>query len=218
MPFCDVCGKPVSADALFCRECGRRLQAPTPSPRLATLSGPRMTTSKDRRYKAVIVVMFIVALALGSALGSTLNPQVKTVTSTAVVTKTNELATTWTQIVTTTVSMAGTEVTTTQLTGDRAIKLSLSLYEKRVSTGAYLSYSVSTNWEGLSLVTNLRITIANPDGKVVFDEKMTTSTTGIDNEDWVVPAGSKLGIYTLTVVASKEGYISAQASDSFEVY
>ena len=67
-------------------------------------------------------------------------------------------------------------------------------------------------------MTNLRITIANPDGKIVFDEKMTTSTTGIDNEDWVVPAGSKLGIYTLTVVASKEGYISAQASDSFEVY
>lgn len=31
-PFCDRCGKQVSADALFCTNCGRELQAVTPPP------------------------------------------------------------------------------------------------------------------------------------------------------------------------------------------
>jgi len=120
-----------------------------------------------------------------------------------------------TQTVANTQSAAGTEITTTATaTAQRVIELSLSIYGKRVSTGDYISFSADTSWEHASLITSMKVTIVAPDGRVVLsDDHVSSSYYG----GWSVPSDAKWGVYTVTVVASKEGYVSAQASDTFEV-
>jgi hypothetical protein len=90
----------------------------------------------------------------------------------------------------------------------------MSIYEKRVSTGDYMSFSAQTSWEHTSLITSMKVTIVAPDGRVVLsDDHVGSSYWG----GWSVPSDAKWGVYTVTVAASKEGYVSAQASDTFEV-
>ena len=168
--------------------------------------------SKDRRYKATIAAAFLVALVLGVALGSAMSPRpVCAPCPKTIITETIER----TQTVASIQSTTGTEITTTATaTAQRAIELSMSISKKRVSTGDYVSFSAHTSWEGVSLITSMKVTVVAPDGRVVLsDDHVDSYYWG----QWSVPSDAKWGVYTVTVVASKEGYVSAQASDTFEV-
>jgi len=62
MPFCDMCGKQVSADARFCPECGRRFPTatapPSPPPSQAPpLTKPAITESKDPGVAALLAFL-----------------------------------------------------------------------------------------------------------------------------------------------------------------
>ena len=180
------------------------------------------SASKRESRKVIIVATFAVALLLGIALGSTLNPQpacapcpktTGTVTEPLVTTETTAL-----QVTTTATVTMGVGITTTQVASDRAITLSLSIDENRISTRGALVWRGSTKWQDLPLVCDLRFTIFDPTGRVVHDQKWWSHESGQFSEHWYVPEDAILGVYTLTVVASKEGYASAQASVTFEVY
>jgi len=118
---------------------------------------------------------------------------------------------------TVTITMTTSEVTASRSTSGRAIILSLWIEKERISTGGVLWFSVSTKWQDDPLVTSLRIAIINPSGQVAYDYKRETSSSGIANMNWLVPRNATLGIYTLAVTASKEGYISVEARRAFEV-
>jgi uncharacterized protein YfaS (alpha-2-macroglobulin family) len=112
--------------------------------------------------------------------------------------------------------MASSVITTAQVATDRVIELSIGDYD-RISTGDILWFGVSTEWQGVRLNCDLEITILDPTGEVVHEEQASTAPYGVHNSWYHVPSNATLGIYTLTVVASKEGYVAAQASDTFEV-
>ena len=59
MPFCDRCGKQVSADARFCPECGRRFPTSTlppvpPPPHVAAPVGSVITETKNPGIAALL--------------------------------------------------------------------------------------------------------------------------------------------------------------------
>jgi uncharacterized protein YfaS (alpha-2-macroglobulin family) len=78
-----------------------------------------------------------------------------------------------------------------------------------------VGFDAYTTWQGVALVTDIRATIVDPDGKVVYDDEVKGSRFLYGS--WQVPSNARWGVYTVKVVASKEGYISGQASDTFEV-
>jgi len=190
MPFCDGCGKQVSTSLLFCPECGRRLSVP-PTPK------------KVESRTGVIVAVFLIALVLGMAVGSTFNPQLACAPCPKASVGSSQ-------------TMASSVITTGQVATDRVIVLSIGDYD-RISTGDTLWFGVSTDWQGAALNCHLEIVITDPNDKSVYEEEASTAPYGVHNSWWHVPSNATLGTYTLRVVASKEGYISAQASDTFEV-
>jgi uncharacterized protein YfaS (alpha-2-macroglobulin family) len=112
--------------------------------------------------------------------------------------------------------MASSVIATAEVATDRLIELSIGDYG-RISTGDTLWFGVSTEWQGVSLNCDLEIAILDPIGELVYEQQASTYPYGVHNGWWRIPSNATLGIYTLTVVASKEGYVTAQASDTFEV-
>lgn len=66
LPFCDQCGKPISSDAMFCPDCGRKVQTRTPPP---ASSRPAPPPAPETAPHTVITIMESKSPGIAALLG-----------------------------------------------------------------------------------------------------------------------------------------------------